>query len=299
LILPTTLEVHALLSDLTSQGAGERVSSPIALDPATAKRVAAFQHDCGLPMTGLVDALTWERILESSWILGSRLLFVANPFIQGEDVADLQVRLARLGFNTGRIDGIFGPNTERALKDFQNNTGLDPTGVLSRAVYDELLRLSFTSENRTPVTAVHDRGAISIAGDLFLGGYGPMASSLARALSLPLHSDPATTKNAAISSGAGLVVTFNPLPAIEGLHIHYWRGYLSHSLAGIELSHLLQKQLTDRVPGLTLEVAGMSLPILRETPMTALVVEHGDTPEQELREVVTVFQEVLRQVIHR
>jgi hypothetical protein len=43
----------------------------------------------------------------------------------------------------------------------------------------------------------------------------------------------------------------------------------------------------------------MSLPILRETPMTALVVEHGDTPEQELREVVTVFQEVLRQVIHR
>ena len=31
--------------------------------------------------------------------------------LRGDDVAELQVRLAQLGFNPGRIDGIFGPAT--------------------------------------------------------------------------------------------------------------------------------------------------------------------------------------------
>ena len=295
----TTLEVQALLRDLTSKGVGEHVAAPVALDPDTAKRVANFQHDCGLPMTGLVDPLTWERLLEGSWVLGSRLLFLATPFMRGEDVANLQVRLARLGFNPGRIDGIFSPRTESALKDFQANAGLDPTGVLSKVVFDELLRLTSASDDRTLVTEVHDLLSSGIDGGLFLGGVGPLAESLALALSLPLHSDPSTTSSAAVTSGAGLVITLNPLPAIEGVHIHFWQGYMAHSLPGQELSHLLGRAVSSRFPSLALETTGMSLPLLRETPMTALVVEHSDLSEQELHETVTAFQEVLRQVIHR
>ena len=33
----------------------------------------------------------------------------------GDDVAALQKRLHDLGFDCGRIDGIFGPDTERGL----------------------------------------------------------------------------------------------------------------------------------------------------------------------------------------
>ena len=37
--------------------------------------------------------------------------------------------LGRLGFDCGRIDGIFGPATAGALAEFQRNCGLDVDGV--------------------------------------------------------------------------------------------------------------------------------------------------------------------------
>ena len=44
--------------------------------------------------------------------------------LRGDDVGELQRRLGALGFDAGRVDGIFGPHTERALVDFQRNVGL-------------------------------------------------------------------------------------------------------------------------------------------------------------------------------
>ena len=41
----------------------------------------------------------------------------------------LQGQLGRLGFDCGRVDGIFGTLTSRALEDFQRNCGLDVDGV--------------------------------------------------------------------------------------------------------------------------------------------------------------------------
>ena len=295
--MPTALEVQALLSDLTSKGVGEQFDSPVVLDPTTAKRVAAFQHDRGLPMTGVVDSLTWDRLVEGSWELGSRLLFLAKPFMRGEDVANLQVRLARLGFNPGRLDGIFGPKTEAALKEFQSNTGLEVIGVLTKVAHDEILRLSASSEDRTPVTAIFDLGAEGISGEILLGGFGSLASNLAAALALPLHEDLGSLTSTAITGQVGLVLAFSPLEAIEGFHIHFWQGYMSKSQAGEELGRLLVSSLAKK--GIQAEATGMSLPVLRETPMTALVIEQGNLSEQEVHEAVTVFQEVLRQVIHR
>ena len=296
--MPTALEVQALVSDLTSKGVGEQLNSPHALDPFTAKRVSAFQHDRGLPMTGLVDALTWERLAEASWTLGARLLFIATPFLRGDDVANLQVRLARLGFNPGRLDGIFGPKSESALREFQANTGLEVTGVLTKLAFDEILRLS-SADDRTPVNAIQDLGAGGISGELFIGGSGPFAEALSGGLSLPLHGDDSNLSKAAISSGAGLVLAIKTLAGIDGLHIHFWQGYLSRSLAGEELGSLLVGALRKAAPGIDVDLTGMSLPVLRETPMTALVIEQGNLSEQEVHLAVTVFQEVLQQVIHR
>ena len=54
---------------------------------------------------------------------------------RGEGVKTLQQRLKQLGFDIGQagVDGIFGPATEKALKEFQKKYGLAVTGV-----YDEL-----------------------------------------------------------------------------------------------------------------------------------------------------------------
>ena len=51
------------------------------------------------------------------------------PNLRGDDVSDLQATLARIGFDCGRVDGIFGPRTSWALEDFQRNSGLYVDGV--------------------------------------------------------------------------------------------------------------------------------------------------------------------------
>ena len=42
----------------------------------------------------------------------------------GADVQAIQSRLKELGFLTGSVDGIFGSNTEKAVKRFQKSAGL-------------------------------------------------------------------------------------------------------------------------------------------------------------------------------
>ena len=47
---------------------------------------------------------------------------------RGNDVAALQTQLNALGYPAGQADGIFGKNTETALKSFQMAYGLEVTG---------------------------------------------------------------------------------------------------------------------------------------------------------------------------
>ena len=46
------------------------------------------------------------------------------------------------------------------------------------------------------------------------------------------------------------------------------------------------------------EVTGMALPILRETKMTTVRIEHGNLSEQVLHQAITAFEGVVGQVIH-
>ena len=91
--------------------------------PATEDAVRAFQTGRGLRCDGRCDEQTWTALVEASWKLGDRLLFLTSPNLRGDDVAELQSRLGRLGFDCGRVDGILGPSTARALEEFQSNCG--------------------------------------------------------------------------------------------------------------------------------------------------------------------------------
>lgn len=48
---------------------------------------------------------------------------------RGESVRQLQQQLSAAGFNAGAADGIFGPNTEKAVRDFQRAKGLTVDGI--------------------------------------------------------------------------------------------------------------------------------------------------------------------------
>lgn len=56
------------------------------------------------------------------------VLRVTSPMMKGPRVKKVQQRLAELGFAVGDVDGIYGPQTERAVRDFQNQAGLTPDG---------------------------------------------------------------------------------------------------------------------------------------------------------------------------
>ncbi|MDQ0175110.1 peptidoglycan-binding domain-containing protein [Bacillus chungangensis] len=57
---------------------------------------------------------------------------------QGSDVIVLQQALNRAGFYFGRIDGIFGPVTEKAVRGFQRSRGLVVDGIVGRRTWGAL-----------------------------------------------------------------------------------------------------------------------------------------------------------------
>ncbi len=107
--------------------------------------VRSLQQQRGLTADGVVGPLTHRALDEARWRLGDRVLVhsVGHPPI-GDDVAALQQRLLELGFDSGRVDGVFGPQTEVALRDFQRNVGLVPDGVCGPGTFTALERLRRT-----------------------------------------------------------------------------------------------------------------------------------------------------------
>jgi len=66
---------------------------------------------------------------------------------RGADVVDLQTKLVQLGYNLGRVDGVFGPKTETALKNFQKDHGLKVDGLAGTSAIKELDNLTKQSTN--------------------------------------------------------------------------------------------------------------------------------------------------------
>ncbi|MEY4206823.1 MAG: hypothetical protein RL255_660 [Actinomycetota bacterium] len=77
-------------------------------DNSVEAAVRGFQQDRGLSISGIVDAQTEKVLEEARWKLGDRSLRLQQPNMRGDDVATLQSRLIDMGFNPGRVDGIFG-----------------------------------------------------------------------------------------------------------------------------------------------------------------------------------------------
>src|SRR5690606_18488289 len=108
-------------------------AAPGTYDEATEAAVRRFQQRRGLHDSGTCDEATWLALVEASWRLGDRPLKLVAPNLRGDDVSTLQSQLGRLGFDCGRVDGIFGARTAKALEDFQRNCGLDVDGVCGAA----------------------------------------------------------------------------------------------------------------------------------------------------------------------
>ena len=62
-------------------------------------------------------------------LMASRFLRQHSPMMNGPDVLEIQTLMAARGLDPGPLDGIFGPLTEQALRQFQQDHGLKDDGI--------------------------------------------------------------------------------------------------------------------------------------------------------------------------
>ena len=67
-----------------------------------------------------------------------------------EHVYELQYRLKWLGLLPARPTGVFGPRTERAVKRFQRQLGVKPTGVADYRVWQPLIKKTVRGKRAVP-----------------------------------------------------------------------------------------------------------------------------------------------------
>ena len=132
-------EVRARLAHL---GLIDETAASDVFDADLDVAVRTFQQERGLTCDGLVGPDTFRQLDEARWHLADRVLqFVPGHMMRGDDVADLQRRLNQLGFDSGRADGVFGPNTDSAVREFQRGVGVNPDGICGPDTYRAFERL--------------------------------------------------------------------------------------------------------------------------------------------------------------
>ncbi len=260
-------------------------------DTDTAEAVRNFQGRRRIVVDGICGPQTWSTLIEADHHLGDRMLYLRSPMSRGDDVTQLQQQLGALGFDAGWVDGIFGPATEVALRDFQRNQGLTPDGVLGRDTVTCLSHLRGRRVGSKTVAEVRETEALrSLPGDVAgrrlvigeSGGLPAVVDGLARRLRV---------------DGARVLALHHPDLSVQAKSANEWGGdvYVGVTLASEDLSvayfstegfesaggHSLANRCASRLGGVLrtdLPAAGRRLPILRETRMPAIWCRMGPPP---------------------
>jgi len=78
-----------------------------------------------------------------------RNLKLTTPRLIGPDVSDWQQFLAGQGLYNDIVDGVFGPGTSQATKDYQKSAGIAPDGIVGPSTLARAVRDGFQTTRRT------------------------------------------------------------------------------------------------------------------------------------------------------
>lgn len=332
---PAVAEVRSRLAQL---GLCATTGPQDEFDEDVDRAVRAFQQERGISVDGIVGPETFRRLDEARWQLGDRVLsYVPGHLMCGDDVTELQRRLNQLGFSLGRPDGMFGPRTDAALREFQRGVGVNPDGTCGPdtfRAFDRLVR-AVSGGNATALrehatvldlqTGVGDKVVVLDPGDIpdpgsELDGDDPCHAIAVRVEGrlAALGTQVVLTRGARAYSpddvaraefankvDADLVVSIHvdwaPSPLPHGLATFYFgdaRGG-SHSPAGRELAELLHAEITSRTDVLDCRTQARTWDMLRLTRMPAVRLELGYLSNEEDRRRLgsTAFQDAVAEAI--
>ena len=183
----------------------------------TAGAVEAFREKVKLPKGSSVDAKCWAALVDATFSLGDRTLYLRMPHFHGHDVKQLQQALSALGFACGAVDGIFGAFTELALRKFQANMQLPTDGIAGAYTFATIQNLHHSWEGKDAVAGANlgfaRASSVLEQNALCLFGTSEFTRSVAARMSnLALATNPASK----ITSAENLLVA----PSADMLMVH-------------------------------------------------------------------------------
>jgi N-acetylmuramoyl-L-alanine amidase len=263
---------------------------------STGLAVRAFQERRHLRVDGIVGPDTWGQLVEAGYRLGDRVLYLRAPMFRGDDVRDLQRMLNMLGFDAGREDGLFGPLTDRAVREFQGNTGDAADGIAGPSTVRAILRMrpADTGPGRELVREREELRSLrsSVAARAIAIDRGPRRGPLESAVASHLMRDlaaigtepvaigddvaPEASDRAAAANAADAALCLSLVSGTEaaagGPVCSYFGSARTHSPAGMLLARLIVEAL-EAAAGRPGRVRPLSGTLLRETRMPAVLIE--------------------------
>ena len=277
---------------------------------ATEAEVRTFQEQRSLRIDGVCGAETWGALVESEFHLGGRMLYVRQPMLRGDDVSDLQHRLNGLGFDAGKEDGIFGPDTASALTEFQRNAGIAADGIFGPDTAAALGRMSGPRAG-TPtegsVASVREREElrrgeyrlerckifVAVAAPLDAVGTHAHRALAGRGADIELDVSGADDSSLAVAAndfGADLFLGIRPGNE-PGSRCSYYSSGRFRSEVGFRVATAVGSEL-GAVLHTDVAVCGLAHAVLRETRMAAVVCEPVAATDDDARRLTESADEM-------
>lgn len=221
--------------------------------------------------------------------------------MRGDDVGELQTRLGRIGFDCGKVDGILGPDTAKALHDFQSNCGLVVDGTCGPVTVRAIERVSRQTGSGPGVATVRERDRLRSTSSSLrslrvvigqFGGLGNLTRAITRDLRLcgaivvsVDEPDARAQASAANNFGADVYLGLESCPT-EPSRIAFYSVPAFESAGGRSLAERLATDLA-QLTGVDPVAHGMRLQVLRETRMPAVLISVGA-----VRQIADISREV-------
>ena len=294
----------------------------------TPAQIRSFQQARGLSVTGLIDDVTARALEEARWILGDRSLNLQTPpLMRGDDVAALQSRLTEMGFDCGRVDGIYGPRSESAVKEFQQSVGIHVDGKCGPATIIALLRLtrivsggapsamreSATQRNRGPALAnkvivLNPDGVDPLIYDVAVRTEGRLLALGASVfLTRGVSNNPTEVERIAFTnqSGADLMISFhvdtyvNEIAHGAATYFYGSDAHGVHSIVGERFASLVQRELCARTDLTNCRTHAKAWDLLRLTRAPAVQIDLGyDTNPGDMERIARAdFRDVIAEAL--